>query len=252
MNKIAIVTGAAKGIGRACTTALDAAGFGVLAWDVDREALARLAEETPGIVAGEVDVGDVAAVQAAFAQANADHGRIDVLVNNAGITRRADLLELSEEDWDRITRVNAKGAFFCMQEAARRMIQQGEGRIVNMASVAGKGFHNSSNVIYAGTKGALIAMTRMTAHKLGAHGITVNAVCPGTTETEIVTGLIARDAESQGISVEESRSRMFGAIPLKRANTTEDVAALVVFLASDGARNITGQAINVDGGLLMA
>ena len=206
----------------------------------------------PGIVTREVDVGDVGQIDAAFSQVASDRGRIDVLVNNAGITRRADLLELTEADWDRITGVNAKGAFFCMQEAARLMIAQGDGRIINMASVAGKGFHNSSNVIYAGTKGALISMTRMVAHKLGAHGITVNAVCPGTTETEIVTGLIARDAETRGISVEESRTQMFDMIPLKRANTTEDVAALVVFLASDGARNITGQAINVDGGLLMA
>ena len=175
-----------------------------------------------------------------------------MLVNNAGITRRADLLDLTEADWDRITGVNAKGAFFCMQDAARQMMSQGDGRIINMASVAGKGFHNSSNAIYAGTKGALIAMTRMVAHNLGAHGITVNAVCPGTTETEIVTGLIERDAETQGISIEESRTRMFEKIPMKRANTPADVAALVVFLASEGARNITGQAINVDGGLLMA
>lgn len=252
MKKIAIVTGAAKGIGRACAIALDAAGFRVLAWDVDRGGLDDLAGQVPGVETGELDVTDVQALRRAFAKTVSAHGRIDVLVNNAGITRRADLLELTEDDWDRITGVNAKGAFFCMQEAARQMTRQGDGRIINMASVAGKGFHNSSNVIYAGTKGALIAMTRMVAHKLGSHGITVNAVCPGTTETEIVTGLIERDAETQGISIEESRSRMFEMIPLKRANTTEDVAALVTFLASDGARNITGQAISVDGGLLMA
>lgn len=252
MEKIAIVTGAAKGIGRACAVALGAAGFKVLAYDIDREGLADLAAQVPGIVTGALDVSDVGQIGTAFGQAIADHGRIDVLVNNAGITRRADLLDLTEADWDRITGVNAKGAFFCMQEAARQMMAQGDGRIINMASVAGKGFHNSSNVIYAGTKGALIAMTRMVAHNLGAHGITVNAVCPGTTETEIVTGLIERDAEAQGISIGESRTQMFEKIPLKRANTPEDVAALVVFLASDGARNITGQAINVDGGLLMA
>ena len=252
MEKIAIVTGAAKGIGRACAVALGAAGFKVLAHDIDREGLGDLASEVPGIVTGQLDVGDVGQIGVAFAQVVANHGRIDVLVNNAGITRRADLLDLTEADWDRITGVNAKGAFFCMQEAARQMMAQGDGRIINMASVAGKGFHNSSNAIYAGTKGALIAMTRMVAHNLGAHGITVNAVCPGTTETEIVTGLIERDAETQGISIEESRTRMFEKIPLKRANTPADVAALVVFLASEGARNITGQAINVDGGLLMA
>lgn len=252
MEKIAIVTGAAKGIGRACAVALAAEGFEVQAWDVDLAGLESLSQQAPGIVPRKVDVGDIGQIRIAFGQVVSDGGRVDVLVNNAGVTRRADLLELTEADWDRITGINAKGAFFCMQEAARQMIAQGDGRIINMASVAGKGFHNSSNVIYAGTKGALIAMTRMVAHKLGAHGITVNAVCPGTTETEIVTGLIERDAETRGISIEESRTQMFDIIPMKRANTTEDVAALVVFLASDGARNITGQAINVDGGLLMA
>lgn len=116
------------------------------------------------------------------------------------------------------------------------MIEQGSGRIINMASIAGKGFHNSSNVIYAGTKGALIAMTRMGGYHLGPHGISVNAACPSTAETDIVSGLIARDTQELGISVEESRS----IIPDGQANTPEEVAALVVFLASPAARNITG------------
>lgn len=252
MQKVAIVTGAAMGIGRASAIALDKAGFKVIANDVNSDGLESLGASHPGIETSMLDVGDVAAVQAAFAKAVADHGSLDVLVNNAGVTRRAGLLDLTEADWDRITTVNGKGAFFCMQAAAKQMIDQGDGRIINMASVAGKGFHNSSNVIYAGTKGALIAMTRMAAHSLGSHGITVNAVCPGTTETEIIAGLIAQDAETKGISIEQSKADMYSIIPMKRANTPEDIADLVAFLASDGARNITGQAINVDGGLLMA
>ncbi|MGK0231626.1 MAG: NAD(P)-dependent dehydrogenase (short-subunit alcohol dehydrogenase family) [Gammaproteobacteria bacterium] len=247
MKRVVIVTGAVRGIGRATAEAFLDQGDQVIGLDIDAEAIN--AAPFDGIVA---DMGDKGAIDAALAQVIEEHGRIDVLVNNAGITRRAGLLELTESDWDNITRVNAKGAFFAMQGAARQMIEQGNGRIINMASIAGKGFHNSSNVIYAGTKGALIAMTRMAAYHLGPHGISVNAVCPGTTETDIISGLIERDAEEQGISVEESRSNMFSIIPNGQANTPEEVAALVVFLASPAARNITGQAINIDGGLLMA
>ena len=247
MARIVVVTGAAKGIGRATADAFHELGDRVIGMDIDGDALD--AAPWSGIIA---DMGEKSEIDAALDQVIDQHGRIDVLVNNAGITRRASLLELTEEDWDRITRVNAKGAFFAMQRAARQMIEQRDGRIINMASVAGKGFHGSSNVIYAGTKGALIAMTRMAAHHLGEHGISVNAVCPGTTETEIVAGLIERDAETQGISVEESRAQMFSKIPIRRANTTDEVAAMVVYLASDAARNVTGQAINIDGGLLMA
>ena len=247
MKRVVVVTGAVKGIGRATAEGFLALGDQVIGLDIDAEAIASAPFD--GIVA---DMGDVAAIDNALTQVVAEHGRIDVLVNNAGITRRAGLLELTESDWENITRVNAKGAFFAMQGAARQMIEQGGGRIINMASIAGKGFHNSSNVIYAGTKGALIAMTRMAAHHLGPHGISVNAVCPGTTETDIVSGLIQRDAQEQGISVEESRAQMFSIIPNRRANSPEEVAALVIFLASDAAINITGQAINIDGGLLMA
>ncbi|MEM7059777.1 MAG: SDR family NAD(P)-dependent oxidoreductase [Pseudomonadota bacterium] len=247
MSRIIIVTGAAKGIGRACAEAFASLGDTVVGIDVDAAAL----DQIPGRKI-QADMGDKAAIDAAMNQVIANHDRIDVLVNNAGITRRAGLFDLTEEDWDGITRVNAKGAFFAMQRAARQMVDQGEGRIINMASIAGKGFAGSSNVIYAGTKGAVIAMTRMAAAQLGPDGVSVNAICPGTTETEIVQGLIEKDAETQGISVDQSRSNMMAKIPIRRANSVEEVAALAVYLASDAARNITGQAINIDGGLLMA
>ena len=244
MSRIVVVTGAAKGIGRACADAFVTQGDTVIGTDI-----VAMDGAFHGI---EADMGDKAAIDDAFDRVMAEHGRIDVLVNNAGITRRAGLFDLTEEDWDRITRVNSKGAFFAMQRAARHMVDQGDGRIINMASIAGKGFAGSSNVIYAGTKGALIAITRMPAPHLGPHGVSVNAVCPGTTETEIVQGLIQKDAETQGISVDQSRANMMAKIPIRRANSVQEVADLCVFLASPSARNITGQAINIDGGLLMA
>ena len=147
--------------------------------------------------------------------------------------------------------MNQKGAFFCLQRAARQMLEQGSGRIVNMASIAGRGYHGSSNAIYAGTKGALIAMTRMAAHRLGPHGISVNAVCPGVTDTEIFRGIIARDAEREGVPFETVLERVVATVPIRRANTTAEVAELCVFLASEAARNINGQSINIDGGLVM-
>ena len=249
MSRVVIVTGAAKGIGLAVAHAFSAQGDRVLGLDVDEAALDAVElDRFEGIVA---DVGDVASVDRVFGAIADLHGRIDVLVNNAGVTRRADLMDLTEEDWDRIVRVNQKGAFFCLQRAARQMLEQGSGRIVNMASVAGRGYHAASNIIYSGTKGALITMTRMAAHRLGPHGITVNAVCPGITDTEIFRGIITRDAEKEGVSFDEVYQRVVATVPVRRANTTDEVADLCVFLASDAARNITGQSVNIDGGLMM-
>ena len=250
-QRVSVVTGAAKGIGLAIAEALLAVGDRVVGLDVDAAGLAaactQLGTQFQGL---EADVGDVAEIDRVFGQAVAEHGRIDVLVNNAGVTRRAPLLELTEDDWDRITRVNAKGAFFCMQRAARQMTEQGSGRIINIASIAGKGYHASSNAIYVGTKGALIAMTRYAAWHLGPQGITVNAVCPGVTRTEIFQGIIEKDAANQGVSADEVLEKVLSTVPIRRGNTTDEVAAMVVYLASDAARNVTGQAWNIDGGLV--
>lgn len=254
-RRVAVVTGAAKGIGRAIAEAFAYAGDIVVGLDIDRPGLAELEAAlagADGVFEGiEADVGDVGVIRRSLDQVVLKHGRIDILVNNAGITRRADLLDLTEDDWDRIIRVNAKGLFFCLQHAARQMMAQGDGRIINMASIAGKGFHAASNAIYAGSKGAVIAMTRLAAHRLGPHGITVNAVCPGITETEIYRGIIERDAAAEGVPVETIRERALAAVPIRRANTTAEVAAMVVYLASPAARNITGQSFNIDGGLVM-
>ena len=251
-RRISVVTGAAKGIGRAIAQALVAEGDLVVGLDVDGPGLVKLAEDLGDTFQGIVaDVGEVAEINRTLDQVIAQHGRLDVMVNNAGVSRRAPLQDLTEEDWDRITRVNAKGVFFCLQRAAKQMTEQGNGRIINIASVAGKGYHGSSNAIYVGTKGAVIAMTRYAAWHLGPQGVTVNAVCPGVTHTEIFQGIIEKDAENQGISVDQVLEKVLSTVPVRRGNTTDEVAAMVVYLASDAARNVTGQAFNIDGGLVM-
>ena len=254
-DRVAIVTGAGRGIGAATALALAGAGADVAAVDIDKAA----AEETAGLVAAAgrrslalaTDVGDVASIDRMVSQVVHALGRVDVLVNNAGVTRRADIMDLTEADWDRIMRVNGKGVFFCLQRVAREMIPRRSGVIVNIASIAGKGYAGSSNVIYAGSKGAVIGMTRLAALQLARHNINVNAICPGTTVTALSNDNLKTRAHQEGVSVEEMERRRNAAIPLGRPNDPGDIAALAVFLASPGARNITGQSFNVDGGLIL-
>jgi NAD(P)-dependent dehydrogenase (short-subunit alcohol dehydrogenase family) len=139
-------------------------------------------------------------------------------------------------------RVNGKGVFFCLQRVAREMIPRRSGVIVNIASIAGKGYVGASNVIYAGSKGAVIGMTRLAALQLARHNINVNAICPGTTVTALSNDNLKTRAQQGGVGVEEMT---------RRPNDPEDIAALAVFLASPGARNITGQSFNVDGGIIL-
>src|SRR5215472_892183 len=244
-DKVVLVTGAGAGIGRATALAMAEAGANVAVADIDLAAAQRTAEQivsnTRRAVAIEVDCGDVA--------------KIDAIVNNAGVTRYAYIMDLTEADWDRIHRVNAKGVFFCLQRAAREMIRQNQvdgsgGRIINIASISGRGYPGASNAAYAASKGAVISMTWMAAQQLGRHNINVNAICPGVTRTELgARNAVARAAE-RGITVEELQAEAEARIPIGRANQPEDIASMAVFLASRGARNITGQAYNVDGGLV--
>src|SRR5207302_2194007 len=199
----------------------------------------------------QADVGNTQDIDRLVREAVASFGRIDVLVNNAGVTRRAYIMDLTEDDWDRIFRVNAKGVFFCLQRVAREMIPRRSGVVVNIASIAGKGFAGASNVIYAGSKGAVIGMTRMAALQLARHNINVNAICPGTTVTALSNDNLKTRAREEGLAVEEMERRRNAGIPLGRPNDPEDIAALAVFLASPGARNITGQSFNVDGGIIL-
>jgi NAD(P)-dependent dehydrogenase (short-subunit alcohol dehydrogenase family) len=254
-DRVAIVTGAGNGIGRAIALALARAGAQVAAVDLDAAAARATADAAarlgPRSLAVETDVGDLPAIDRMVQRTMEAFGRIDVLVNNAGVTRRAYIMDLTEEDWDRIMRVNAKGVFFCLQRVAREMIPRRRGAIINIASIAGKGYAGTSNAIYAASKGSVISLTRTAALQLARHDINVNAICPGITVTALSEANVAVRARDEGLSVEEMTRRRNAVIPLGRPNEPEDVAALAVFLASPGARNITGQSLNVDGGIIL-
>ncbi len=253
-DRVAIVTGAGQGIGHATALALAGAGADVAVVDIDKAAAEKTAAAVSAIgrrsLSVATDVGDLASIDQMVSRVVETFGRVDALVNNAGVTRRAYIMDLTEADWDRIMRVNGKGVFFCLQRVAREMIPRRSGVIVNIASIAGKGYVGASNAIYAGSKGAVIGMTRMAALQLARHNINVNAICPGTTVTALSEGNLRSRAQEEGVSVDEMQRRRNAAIPLGRPNDPEDVAALAVFLASSGARNITGQSFNVDGGII--
>jgi NAD(P)-dependent dehydrogenase (short-subunit alcohol dehydrogenase family) len=254
-DQVAVVTGAGQGIGQACAKALADAGAIVVAVDIKGELAEGVAQSLRAhqhrTLAIAADVGDVGDIQRMVDRTVSEYGRVDILVNNAGVTRRADIMDLTEADWDRIHRVNAKGVFFCLQAAARTMIPQRSGRIINIASIAGKGYAGASNAAYAASKGAVISLTKLAALQLAPHNINVNAICPGVTRTALSDANLRVRAEQEGLAVEAMERRRAEAIPLQRANDPEDIAAMAVFLASPGARNITGQSYNVDGGLIL-
>ena len=250
-QQVAIVTGGAKGIGGSISRALAAAGARVVCADIDEDAANVIAEEL-----GEkclpltVDVGDVGSIETMLDRTIEYFGQLNTIVNNAGVTRSAYIMDLTESDWDHIHQVNARGVFFCLQGAARRMIEGDGGRIINIASIAGRGYPGTSNAAYAASKGAVISLTKTAAQQLAKHDITVNAICPGVTRTELLEQIFTTIEENQGISKAEAEARAARPIPLQRINEPEDIAAMAVFLTSPGARNITGQAYNVDGGLI--
>ena len=246
-----LVTGAGAGIGRAIAIAFAEAGARVAAADIDESAAVATAEAAGGgALAVQADMGDVADIDRMVSTVVAEFGRLDVIVNNAGVTRGAYIMDITEEDWDRMHRINAKGVFFCLQRAAREMIPRREGRIINIASIAGRGFPGTSNAAYAASKGAVISLTKTAAQQLARHNLNVNAICPGVTMTEMVDRLTSQRAEREDISLDDAIEQVVRPIPLRRANDPEDVAAMAIFLASPGARNITGQCYNVDGGLV--
>ena len=255
-GKVALVTGAGRGMGRATALALANAGADVAVTDILADAVeetatdARAAGRRSVPIAADIGAGED--IDRVLAAAVAALGRVDILVNNAGVTRFLDIMDITEADWDRIHRVNARGAFFVMQRAARQMIEQGQGgRIVNIASIAGKGYSGTSNAAYAASKGAVISMTLIAAHQLARYDINVNAICPGSTITAMSTATMEQRAAERSISVAELQAQRAANIPIGRANEPEDIAAMAAFLAGPGARNITGQTINVDGGLVM-
>jgi NAD(P)-dependent dehydrogenase (short-subunit alcohol dehydrogenase family) len=253
-NQVALVTGAGQGIGKAAALALSEAGAHVVVADIAKQNAEATADAIQSLqrraLAVQADVGDLADIDRMVRQALEMFGQIDILVNNAGVTRRADIMELTEADWDRIHRVNAKGVFFCLQRVAREMIPRRSGRIINVASIAGKGYAGTSNAAYAASKGAVISLTKTAAQQLGQHNINVNSVCPGVTRTALSDANLQARAQQEGMTLQAMEQRRASVIPLQRVNDPEDIAAMVVFLASAGARNITGQSFNVDGGLI--
>ncbi|MYA19923.1 MAG: SDR family oxidoreductase [Chloroflexi bacterium] len=261
-DKIAIVTGAGRGMGRAIALHFAREGAHVAAADIDGATAAQTSAAVRELgrrsLALEADVGDVAEIDRMVRQTVEVLGRVDIGVNNAGVTRRGGaagpllVTDISEEDWDSFNRINAKGVFFCMQRMAKEMIRQGGGgRIINIASIAGKGYIGTSNAAYAATKGAVIAMTQIAAQQLTGFDINVNSICPGPTRTELGGTSWKERAEERGLSLQEYEQQRAAGIPIGRFNEPEDVAEMAVFLAGPGARNITGQAYNVDGGLVM-
>ena len=207
-DKIALVTGAGRGMGRAIALQLAEAGANVAVSDINPEtvedtsvAIKSLGRES---LAFPADMGNLDDIDRMVAQAKSQFGRIDIAVNNAGVTKFIDVMDVQEEDWDRIHRVNAKGVFFCMQRVARELIEQGAGgRIINIASIAGKGYAGTSNAAYAASKGAVLAMTQIAALQLGKYDINVNAICPGSTLTAMAAETMEGRAQISGNTIQE-------------------------------------------------
>ena len=243
-DKITIVTGASRGIGRELALALAAEGALVI---VNYNGSAAKAEEVVGQI--EAAGGKAEAIQCNVAdfQKTAEfmkyvvdkYGRVDVLINNAGVTKDNLLMKMSEEEYDAVLDTNLKGAFNCIKHLSRQFLKQKSGKIINMSSVCGV-IGNAGQANYSASKAGLIGMTKAVAKELGSRGITCNAVAPGFIDTEMTE--VLSDAVKAAAA---------DAIPMKQFGTTKDVADLVIFLASDKAKYITGQVICVDGGMAM-
>jgi len=254
-GEVALVTGAANGMGRAIAIEFANEGASIVAVDINKGGVDAVAAEISGgggnIIAVEADLGDMGSIPIMLNAAAEAFGPVSILVNNAGITRYSGLMDVTEADWDQFFRVNAKGVFFTMQSVAASMIERGQGGcIINMSSVAGKGYPGTSNPAYAASKGAVIAMSYAAAQQLAPYDITVNAICPGPIQTDMAEGVLRARSEAAGIPLEELRKRNIESIPLGRMIPPEDVAKVAAFIAGPGARNITGQTFNVDGGTL--
>lgn len=242
-NKTALVSGAARGIGRAIAEALATEGADLILCDLKAEWLEDTAAAVTAlgrkVICVSADVSNGDAVTAAVKEGMDEYGKIDVLVNNAGITKDGLMMRMSEEDWDAVLSINLKGTFLLTKAVARIMMKQRSGAIVNIASIIGL-IGNAGQCNYAASKAGVIALTKSTAKELAARNIRVNAIAPGFIESKMTEVL-----------PEAVREKMLDAIPMKRFGLAEDIAKVVTFLAGENSGYITGQVLTVSGGMVM-
>jgi 3-oxoacyl-[acyl-carrier protein] reductase len=242
-GRVSLVTGASRGIGRAIAAALAAEGAHVVLGGRDAARLAEAVEAIRGAggsaEALALDVADRASVEGAVASVLRSRGRIDHLVNNAGVTRDNLLLRMKDEEWQQVLATNLTGVFLCTQAALRPMLKQRSGRIVSITSVVGLG-GNAGQANYAASKAGIVGFTKSVAREVASRGITANAIAPGFIETDMTAAM-----------TDKAREAVLGAIPMGRVGGVEDVAAAVRFLVSDAAAYVTGQVLAVDGGFHM-
>ena len=243
-DKTALITGGARGIGREIALCLAREGANVVIWDVNLESAKSTAKdiEALGVKAdyAQADVTKFSQVEESINKILDNFQKLDILVNNAGITKDNLLLRMSEADWDAVINVNLKGTFNCTKAAAKVMLKQKSGKIINIASIIGI-IGNFGQANYAASKAGIIALTKTTAKELASRGICVNAVAPGFIQTEMTAKLPA-----------DIQQKLLAQIPLSRLGKPEDVANLCLFLASSESDYITGQTIIIDGGMVMA
>jgi 3-oxoacyl-[acyl-carrier protein] reductase len=241
-DKVAIITGGARGIGKEIALEFAREGANVAIADINSETLAQAEKEVSslgvGILTLSVDVTNSTQVEEMVNKTLDKFKKIDILINNAGITADTLLIRMKEEDWDRVLAVNLKGTFNCIKAVAKVMIKQRSGRILSISSIIGL-IGNVGQANYAASKAGIIGLSKSAARELAPRGINVNAIAPGFIQTEMTAVLS-----------EEVKSKMLEAIPLKKFGQPSDVARLAAFLASDAAGYITGQVICIDGGMI--